>query len=726
MDLNDTQCPACGASALTYQADAVNDDQINTGAISCQQCGKAYDSIWGVPYLGTFKQTEVLSLIEIAANAASYRRKTNRDIDYLFWINLVEAYTNSNDKEAVLASSGVTEKPSWFDYRYSENILFKVLTQEIDLKGKHVLDIGAGSGYDSLKFYAAGAAVTCLEFNPMLCAVGKQCSPQLRWFGGSADTLPFADAQFDLVTANAALHHLVDIPQALQECLRVLKPGGYLITVGDPFMPDSSTEEQEALIFNQHTDVLMGVNEQVPRFSLFFDTFRRYHASLEIRVLTKSIYGLYPYPKEWTFEEVNQSFPNLSGDVQFLVKKKSHDSYPKNKMREGVISPALYATSLEQGTSSIELLANLLPKQFLNLPLLDQQHPKFRLLNGWQIQQNEVDYRLAYKRARLFFSGDYLQAKLFVSLLIPYQSDYDSPIFEIQLQDKIIYTQELIRGLWHDLLVPLDVSIEQQQNFVLELRLKTKRNSPQSHYFKVKAIQFVANDNQLTPPESAALEYKFSDYGVETVALTTLKDQPSITLLLSHDFEHSFDVINRLKKYQETLLLIVPERQAYFYSWIPGCQIVETYPYPCLEQQLRQLQHKAQLIVAKDMEFLHLLSGYVCNDSMHVVQSEGQCCRFSDLQLDNLVAKSEPQQSSGLATDDKTESSQQQSSLQPSQENAVELRQSQAQVKRLQKKLKGLQRELQNSQADIAAMKTSKFWKLRAQWFKLKTLLGLS
>ncbi|HIF6276907.1 TPA: class I SAM-dependent methyltransferase, partial [Raoultella ornithinolytica] len=46
---------------------------------------------------------------------------------------------------------------------------------------------------------------------------------------GYAETLPFADASFDVVISRYSAHHWHDVGQALREVKRVLKPGGVMI-----------------------------------------------------------------------------------------------------------------------------------------------------------------------------------------------------------------------------------------------------------------------------------------------------------------------------------------------------------------------------------------------------------------------------------------------------------------------------------------------------------------
>jgi demethylmenaquinone methyltransferase/2-methoxy-6-polyprenyl-1,4-benzoquinol methylase len=48
----------------------------------------------------------------------------------------------------------------------------------------------------------------------------------LTWVQGDALNLPFSNGEFDAITMGYGLRNVADIPQALQELQRVLRPGG--------------------------------------------------------------------------------------------------------------------------------------------------------------------------------------------------------------------------------------------------------------------------------------------------------------------------------------------------------------------------------------------------------------------------------------------------------------------------------------------------------------------
>ncbi len=97
-------------------------------------------------------------------------------------------------------------------------------------RGLDVLDVGSGQGIDAYEYASSGARVVGIDLTPRhvelaalhLAATGLSA----RFVQGDAESMPFSDDSFDVVSSNGVLHHTPDIGAALAECLRVLRPGG--------------------------------------------------------------------------------------------------------------------------------------------------------------------------------------------------------------------------------------------------------------------------------------------------------------------------------------------------------------------------------------------------------------------------------------------------------------------------------------------------------------------
>jgi len=97
-----------------------------------------------------------------------------------------------------------------------------------------VLDVGTGTGRHALRWARRGATVTAIDQSPEMLAVAEQTAhaeglPITFVRGTIEDGLPLASGQFDLVICALMLCHVPNLTQILQECARVLRPGGYLL-----------------------------------------------------------------------------------------------------------------------------------------------------------------------------------------------------------------------------------------------------------------------------------------------------------------------------------------------------------------------------------------------------------------------------------------------------------------------------------------------------------------
>ena len=101
-------------------------------------------------------------------------------------------------------------------------------------QGLYVLDLGCGGGLTAACLAQRGAAVVGIDLS---CASLHVASRHARGDGyptsvfacGRAESLPFPDTSFDVVWCTDVLEHLHDLPTAIAQIARVLKPGGLFL-----------------------------------------------------------------------------------------------------------------------------------------------------------------------------------------------------------------------------------------------------------------------------------------------------------------------------------------------------------------------------------------------------------------------------------------------------------------------------------------------------------------
>jgi 2-polyprenyl-6-hydroxyphenyl methylase/3-demethylubiquinone-9 3-methyltransferase len=107
------------------------------------------------------------------------------------------------------------------------------LGDDITKHGKF-LDVGCGGGIATEQLARFGFDMTGIDISPASLEAGRQHAnaenvKNVRYVEGSAYDIPFPDATFDGVIVSDVLEHIHDIPTALSEMARVLKPGGVLV-----------------------------------------------------------------------------------------------------------------------------------------------------------------------------------------------------------------------------------------------------------------------------------------------------------------------------------------------------------------------------------------------------------------------------------------------------------------------------------------------------------------
>ena len=110
------------------------------------------------------------------------------------------------------------------------------LLRLVDFDGyrdRRVLEVGCGAGVDLARFARGGAIVTGVDVASSAIDLARTNLAQQRLVGelctGNGEELPFRDACFDLVYAHGVVQYTAEPRRLVDECHRVLVPGGEAI-----------------------------------------------------------------------------------------------------------------------------------------------------------------------------------------------------------------------------------------------------------------------------------------------------------------------------------------------------------------------------------------------------------------------------------------------------------------------------------------------------------------
>ncbi len=117
--------------------------------------------------------------------------------------------------------------------------------------GDRVLDMGCGAGRHAFEMYRRGADVVAFDQDSDELAGVRDLFAAMREAGevpagaeadtweGDALALPFADGEFDRVVAAEVLEHIPADIQAIEELVRVLRPGGTIALTVPRWLPEA-------------------------------------------------------------------------------------------------------------------------------------------------------------------------------------------------------------------------------------------------------------------------------------------------------------------------------------------------------------------------------------------------------------------------------------------------------------------------------------------------------
>jgi demethylmenaquinone methyltransferase/2-methoxy-6-polyprenyl-1,4-benzoquinol methylase len=125
----------------------------------------------------------------------------------------------------------------------------RTLIDAIDPRpGMRILDVATGTGMVAFALAQRGAEVIGLDQSEAMLGAARArlartpgLAPQLSFIVGQAESLPFADGEFDALSFTYLLRYVDDRAATMRELARVVKPGGPIAMVefgvpGDPVL----------------------------------------------------------------------------------------------------------------------------------------------------------------------------------------------------------------------------------------------------------------------------------------------------------------------------------------------------------------------------------------------------------------------------------------------------------------------------------------------------------
>jgi len=135
-------------------------------------------------------------------------------------------------QEEIWESRWVDKDWTYRDYMadHPKKRMRDVLQEYADLRDIGILDIGTGEGFWLRYYQEQGATtVTGIDITRSSVTAARQNAPQASIVQADTRLLPFADHSFDLVLSYGVVEHFPETLLALEEHVRVVKPGGKVI-----------------------------------------------------------------------------------------------------------------------------------------------------------------------------------------------------------------------------------------------------------------------------------------------------------------------------------------------------------------------------------------------------------------------------------------------------------------------------------------------------------------
>jgi SAM-dependent methyltransferase len=150
-------------------------------------------------------------------------------------INVYENSGNNIDNITVKSFGDEWKEFSVFDNNVIESLgseYFDILTSDMVNEKSVIADFGCGSGRYSKYFQGKVAKIYCIDPSDAVLSADNLLGidENVEIIKSSISDLPFENNFFDFGMSIGVLHHIPDTQQAMKDCVRKVKIGGYFYT----------------------------------------------------------------------------------------------------------------------------------------------------------------------------------------------------------------------------------------------------------------------------------------------------------------------------------------------------------------------------------------------------------------------------------------------------------------------------------------------------------------
>ncbi len=152
-------------------------------------------------------------------------------------IDAIQRYWNERIHDLEMTDAEVGTKEFFDDlddYRFDKLHYLPRLVDFSSFRDRALLEVGCGIGTDLVRFARGGARVTGIDLSETAIDLARK-NFALNGLGaeelrvGNGEQLPYPDGTFDVVYGHGVIQYTANPARLIQECHRVLKPGGTAI-----------------------------------------------------------------------------------------------------------------------------------------------------------------------------------------------------------------------------------------------------------------------------------------------------------------------------------------------------------------------------------------------------------------------------------------------------------------------------------------------------------------